>query len=71
MAFYALAFFGWLAERGGRRIGVLAMPLYFVLANVACVFAFYKFLRGEKYASWEPIQEQEEKGNAKISEQTI
>jgi hypothetical protein len=33
------------------------MPLYFVLTNIASVIAFYKFLRGERYARWEPIRE--------------
>ncbi len=56
-AFYLTALAGLLLERIGRRIGPLAMPLYFVLANYASVVAFYKFLRGETYARWEPIRE--------------
>jgi cellulose synthase/poly-beta-1,6-N-acetylglucosamine synthase-like glycosyltransferase len=54
--FYLLAFAGWVLERMGRRLSVLAMPLYFVLANLASAVAFYKFLRGERYARWEPIR---------------
>ncbi len=34
-AFYLLGAIGWLLERAGRRLGVLAMPLYFLLANLA------------------------------------
>jgi cellulose synthase/poly-beta-1,6-N-acetylglucosamine synthase-like glycosyltransferase len=56
-AFYSTAVLGWIVERTGRRSGILAMPLYFVLANLASVIAFYKFLKGEKYARWEPIRE--------------
>ncbi|HEX8735395.1 MAG TPA: glycosyltransferase family 2 protein, partial [Pyrinomonadaceae bacterium] len=56
-AFYAMAFAAWLLERNGVKLGILAMPLYFVLANIASVIAFYKFLRGERYARWEPIRE--------------
>lgn len=56
-AFYILGAIGWLLERTGRRLGVLAMPLYFVLANLASVVAFYKFLRGETYTRWDPIRE--------------
>lgn len=56
-AFYATAVMGWVLERLGRRSGLLAMPLYFVLANLASVVAFYKFLSGEKYARWEPIRD--------------
>lgn len=58
LLFYALAALGWLLERGGaRRLRLLALPQYFVLANVASLIACYKFLRGERYARWEPIRE--------------
>ncbi len=56
LVFYALAFAGWMFEREGKRHSLLAMPLYFALANIASVVAFYKFLRGETYARWEPIR---------------
>jgi hypothetical protein len=39
------------------RLGIFAIPLYFVLTNVASLIGFYKFLRGERYARWEPIRE--------------
>ncbi len=55
--FYSMAFIGWLLERSGKRLYLLAMPLYFVLANLASVMAFYKFLRGETFARWEPIRQ--------------
>lgn len=61
--FYAAALFGWLLEKAGSPLKIFAIPLYFVLANVASVIGFYKFLRGEKYASWEPIREKEDVGN--------
>ena len=38
-------------------IGPLVLPAYFVLANLAAALAFYQFMRGERYASWEPIRE--------------
>lgn len=55
--FYLLAAAGFAFERSGRRVRLLAMPLYFILANMASVIAFYKFLTGERYARWEPIRE--------------
>lgn len=55
--FYLAAVAGWLLERAGARVRLLALPHYFVLANAAVVLAFYKFLRGERYARWEPIRE--------------
>jgi cellulose synthase/poly-beta-1,6-N-acetylglucosamine synthase-like glycosyltransferase len=56
LGFYGLALLGWLLEMKGHRLRLLAMPLYFVLANLASVVAFYKFLRGESFARWEPIR---------------
>lgn len=58
LLFYAVAACGWLLERAGvERLRLLALPQYFVLANAASMIAFYKFLRGERYARWEPIRE--------------
>jgi cellulose synthase/poly-beta-1,6-N-acetylglucosamine synthase-like glycosyltransferase len=56
-SFYAMAFVAWIAEKFGKKLGMLAIPLYFVLANWASVVAFYRFLSGETYARWEPIRE--------------
>ena len=55
--FYSLAAAGWVLERSGKRLSLLAMPLYFTLANLASLLAFYKFLRGETYTRWEPIRQ--------------
>lgn len=52
IAFYLVAFLGWITN-----LKIPAIPHYFVLANLASVIAFYKFLRGETYARWEPIRE--------------
>lgn len=57
IVFYLTALIGWILEKNRVKIGVFAIPLYFVLANLASVIAFYKFLHGEKYARWEPIRE--------------
>ena len=56
LAAYACAGGGWLLEKLGVRSRLLALPHYFVLANLASVIALFKFLRGERYASWEPIR---------------
>ena len=52
-----MALSGWVLERFGVRISVLSLPQYFVVANFASLIAFYKFLKGEKYATWEPIRD--------------
>lgn len=65
--FYLMALTGWLLERRGKNVGILAIPLYFVLTNLASLIAFYKFLSGENYARWEPIRETKENpANSKI-----
>ncbi len=56
-AFYLSALVGSILERLDIRITLLVVPLYFVLANLASVIAFYRFIRGERYAAWEPIRE--------------
>ena len=61
LLFYVLAAAGWLLDRAGISFKLLSLPLYFVLANVAVVIAFYKFLRGERFAAWQPIREEGEK----------
>jgi cellulose synthase/poly-beta-1,6-N-acetylglucosamine synthase-like glycosyltransferase len=53
---YACAVVGGSLERIGVRSRVLALPQYFVLANLASLIAMFKFLRGERYAKWEPIR---------------
>jgi hypothetical protein len=54
---YACAALSWALERVGYSSRVLALPQYFVLANLASVMALFKLLRGETYARWEPIRE--------------
>jgi cellulose synthase/poly-beta-1,6-N-acetylglucosamine synthase-like glycosyltransferase len=60
-AFYSAALAGGLLTRfGGRlgpRLGVVGLPYYFVLANVAILAAFVKFVRGEAHVVWEPLRE--------------
>jgi cellulose synthase/poly-beta-1,6-N-acetylglucosamine synthase-like glycosyltransferase len=55
--FYLSALAGWMLERVGKPLRLFALPQYFVLANLASLLACYKFLRGERYARWEPIRE--------------
>lgn len=61
IAFYLIAFLGWIFEKNGVQTGVFAIPLYFVMANLASLFGFYKFLSGERYTSWEPIRSDSKK----------
>jgi cellulose synthase/poly-beta-1,6-N-acetylglucosamine synthase-like glycosyltransferase len=57
LTFYFVATAAWVLEKQEIRVGPFAIPLYFVLANVASAVGFFQFLRGERYASWEPIRD--------------
>ena len=59
LVFYATTLIAWLLEKNEIKSGVLAIPLYFVLTNLAAFVGFYKFLIGESYTHWEPIREKE------------
>jgi hypothetical protein len=62
-AFYLAALIGWLFERTGARLGALALPYYFVLANIAIIVAFVRFMRGESHVVWEPLREARQSGD--------
>ena len=57
VAFYLAALVSWILERAGVTFGLLALPQYFVITNLASLIAFVKFLTGERYTRWEPSRE--------------
>ena len=57
LAFYLSALAGGVIERFRGRLGLLGLPFYFVVANVAIIAAFVKFMRGEAHVVWEPLRE--------------
>ncbi len=57
VVFYFLAVLGGLLERVGVHSRLFALPQYFALTNLSSLIAFYQFVRGERYARWEPIRE--------------
>jgi len=57
LALYGAAIAGLVRERRKLKLGPLAIPYYFALANAASVVAFWKALRGDTYVTWEPIRE--------------
>ena len=68
VVFYIAALVAMSLERiTGAAPRILALPQYFVLANVAAVVAAYKFARGERFAVWQPIREGE-KGRQGVGE---
>jgi cellulose synthase/poly-beta-1,6-N-acetylglucosamine synthase-like glycosyltransferase len=57
LALYGAAIAGLVRERRKLKLGLLAIPYYFALANAASLVAFWKALRGDAYVTWEPIRE--------------
>ncbi|MFN0085100.1 MAG: glycosyltransferase family 2 protein [Blastocatellia bacterium] len=55
--FYAAAMIGWVGDRFKIRMGVVAIPYYFTILNLATVNAFFKFIRGQSHVVWEPSRE--------------
>ncbi len=58
--FYGAAIIGHFGERMQFRLGLLAIPYYFALVNVASLMAFLKFMRGEQHVVWDPVRETQE-----------
>lgn len=61
---YGAAALAWALERFGLHNRLLAIPQYFVIANLASLIAVYKFTTGERYARWEPIRDAAASGQA-------
>jgi cellulose synthase/poly-beta-1,6-N-acetylglucosamine synthase-like glycosyltransferase len=55
--FYGAALAGWISESLTIKLGKLAIPYYFVLANAASLVAFLKFVGGQSHVTWEPLRE--------------
>lgn len=52
--FYLGALLGWIIEKRGTKSGILYIPFYFCLINIAAAQAFIMMLRGSKMIIWEP-----------------
>jgi cellulose synthase/poly-beta-1,6-N-acetylglucosamine synthase-like glycosyltransferase len=56
LAFYLAALVGLVSDRFGKRIRLLAIPLYFCVVNTASMVAFWKTLKGQKMVTWETVR---------------
>jgi cellulose synthase/poly-beta-1,6-N-acetylglucosamine synthase-like glycosyltransferase len=50
--FYGLALFGYWRKKHGKPVGISRFPLYFCSMNVAMLFGFFRYLRGQQGAVW-------------------
>lgn len=53
VAFYVLAWKGHRSPEGDKPF-YISLPYYFVVLNIACAHAFYRFIKGEKQVLWNP-----------------
>ena len=51
---FAMAFAAHYQEKNGKPSGLLYIPYYFFLINIAAGRALFKFLKGEKQVIWTP-----------------
>ena len=52
LALYAAALLGWLCLRFKIRAPLLHIPFYFVLANLAALWGFFRYLSGDRMVTW-------------------
>jgi hypothetical protein len=56
LALYGAAILGWLSLRLRLRIPLVHIPFYFVIANIAALWAFVMYLRGERKVTWNTVR---------------
>jgi hypothetical protein len=56
LALYGAALLGWLCVRFKIPVPLLHIPFYFVLANLAALWGFVRFLNGERMITWTTIR---------------
>lgn len=54
LVFYCLAWLGRGYQQEQHNPTYYALPYYFTLLNIACVHAFWRFIKGEKQVIWKP-----------------
>jgi hypothetical protein len=57
VGFYLAGALSSILLRFGINSRLLAVPHYFLLANLASLIASFKLINGERYVKWEPVRE--------------
>ncbi len=55
LGFYSIAAIGYLAEQRGWHLPPLAVPFYFVAANLGALFGFFAYVSGVQRATWRKL----------------
>jgi cellulose synthase/poly-beta-1,6-N-acetylglucosamine synthase-like glycosyltransferase len=56
LALYLAAAVGWLRQRLGLRIPFVHVPFYFLVVNLAALWALVLYLRGERKVTWTTVR---------------
>ena len=56
LALYLAAAVGWLRQRLGLRLRFVHVPFYFVVVNLAALWALMLYLRGERNVTWTTVR---------------
>jgi glycosyltransferase involved in cell wall biosynthesis len=56
LALYLAAAVGWLRQRLGLRLPFVHVPFYFVVVNLAALWALMLYLRGERKVTWTTVR---------------
>jgi poly-beta-1,6-N-acetyl-D-glucosamine synthase len=56
LAFYVLAFLGWVVENYQIRIKILFIPYYFFMTNLCMFLGFWRFAQGKQSVKWERVE---------------
>jgi cellulose synthase/poly-beta-1,6-N-acetylglucosamine synthase-like glycosyltransferase len=56
LALYLAATVGWLRQRLGLRLPFVHVPFYFVVVNLAALWALVLYLRGERKVTWTTVR---------------
>jgi glycosyltransferase involved in cell wall biosynthesis len=56
LCLYLAALLGWLSLKLTIRVPLLHIPFYFVVANLAALWGFLQYLRGERKVTWTTIR---------------
>lgn len=56
LLFYLMAIIGWILIRSGKRIGIFAVPYYFLFMNFCMIAGFIRFLQKKQTVLWEKAE---------------
>ena len=56
VVFYAMAALGYFAEKAGRKLPLLSVPVFFVTINLACLLAMARVVKGQRAVTWETVR---------------